>query len=1030
MCVRSSFNCRNDGLLRSSISQHVMFLLSIFLSFFVASFAKAADEPTLEDHVMPLLKSRCVKCHGPAKREGKLTLATAFDLKQGGKHQPLVQPGNLDQSLLWSRVADDEMPPDSPLAEAEKQVLRRWIEKGARGLPKSDSQSRPHWAFSPLRPPTVPEVRDTQRVRGDIDRFLQSALEAKGITLGVEADRSSLVRRVCFDLTGLPPTIAEIEAFLNDRSPDAYERMLERYLASPRYGERWGKYWLDAAGYADSNGYFDVDTDRPLAYRYRDYVIRAWNDDMPLDRFIREQIAGDELSGYARNGKTNAAIVDQLVATHFLRNGPDGTDDSNGGPDVLRDDRYAVLESSIEILGSALFGLTFQCARCHDHKFEPITQQDYYQLQAIIYPAFPVDQWVNPKERVIDVPLPADIEEWKHLSKSIETDKAKLREDYQKWVDANRAVGTTLFKDDFGSKTPRLAPRWTSSHVGVDSESAPGAVVKDGTLWVIESGRKGDRRLATAMNFDWTPNEVGGWIQATFDLVERKLSAKAKPAERVGYYIALSLDTSKKPSLSRGILLDGNPDGGANVFLNYPGPSAKDVGAIGEFGYEPGKRLGVRITNKGNGAFQLEHLLDGIPEGKSLNLTSADLPDGGFGFEYCCGRSFVVDNLIVEFDSKPAKVSDGKLVARHKEYQSALKEIAAKEAARPGRISWTFDQSPSPPNVHLLKRGVRGDRGDVVEPNVPAILRDSDNPFTIVPPAGLPSTGRRLALARWMTQPGSRASALVARVTANRIWQYHFGVGLAATSENLGYSGMPPTNAALLEHLSLLLIKNAWKAKGLHRAIMTSVAYRQVNASNPIAASVDPENRLLWRFPMRRLDADAMRDAMLATSNEIDFSAGGPYVPTMRAGVGEVQVKESSPGAHRRSVYLQQRRTAVLGLLETFDAPSIVGSCTRRNVTTIPLQSLSLLNSAFVRGRADAFARRLTKDIGNDSRKKLSHAFMLAFGREPTAVETEASLKFISSQPGNYPGRANAVEQSWVDLCQMILASNAFLYVE
>ena len=993
--------------------------------------------PTLDRHVLPLLKARCVKCHGPAKREGKLSLASPKGLARGGENGGLVAPGRPEESLLWDRVLDDEMPPKEPLSAEEKAVIKGWIEGGAVGLPdliSGEPEAADHWAFAPLRNPPVPSVRVSNRVRGAIDQFLQSALESRGLTLGPEADRPTLVRRVCFDLTGVPPTPREVATFQEDPSPDAYKRMVDRFLGSPRYGERWGKYWLDAAGYADSNGYFAADSDRPLAFRYRDYVIRSWNLDKPFDGFLREQLSGDELSGFRKETQVTPETFDRLVASHFLRNSSDGTGESDGNPDELRADRFSVLEGTIEILGSALFGMTFQCARCHDHKFEPITQKDYYQLQAILYPAFPVENWTKPNDRTVEAPLADEARSWEERARALDAELASLKAENRAWAERNRQKGLILFRDDFGSKSGLLAPRWGPIGVNVDSESAPGAVIKDGALRVIESGAAGDRRLSTSKSFDWTPEAVGGWVQATFDLIDRKITKTGTPAERVGFFIATRDLKDDGPKSGGNILLDGNPSGGAAVHVNYPGAGSRSVGSVGAAGYEPGHRYGVRVTNIGEGKYRLEHLVDWMPEGQAVTLAAGDLPDGGFGFEYCCGRSFVVDDVLVEA-AEPARDGSEKknleFKARRKEYEKAVKAIEAKRAERPGRVAWVADQSATPPPTYLLKRGNYSARGPMVEPGVPSVLSEPGNPFEVVAPfPGSSSSGRRLAFARWITRPGSRASALLARVTVNRIWQYHFGTGLVTTPENLGYSGSPPSHPALLDYLAWGLVDGGWSIKALHRQVMDSAAYRQSSGPVEAARQVDPENRLLWRFPMRRLDAEAVRDSMLAVSGELDDRMGGPYVPAKQAGTGEVVVDEAADGAHRRSVYLQQRRTAVVGLLQAFDAPSIVTSCSRRNTTTIALQSLTLMNSDFVLARARALVRRLNLEAGPSPDDRITRAFLLAVGRAPTADERAAALTFLDKQPSRYAGMAGVAERAWIDFCQVLLSSNAFLYVE
>jgi hypothetical protein len=781
--------------------------------------AEGESRPNLAQDVLPILKARCVKCHGPVKPKGKLNLSNARSLARGGSTGPVVVPGNLEESTLWDLVSNDEMPPqpEEPLAVGDKAVLQRWIERGARDLPSAADVARAapaadHWAFAPAARPAPPVVRHADRVRTAIDRFLERSLEAAGLTLGPDADRATLIRRLSFDLTGLPPRTEEISAFLSDRDPDAYNRLVERLLASPRYGERCGKYWLDASGYAESNGYFYADTERPLAYRYRDYIIRSFNADRPLEKIVREQLAGDELAGDRCGREPTPAILDLLVATHFLRNGQDGTGESDGNPDEVRADQYAVLEGAMQIIGTSLLGLTIQCAKCHDHKFEPMTQKEYYQIQAILYPAFNIEHWVKPNDRAVIAGPRAELGRWEAHDKAIDAQIASLKQTFA---------------------------------AGPDAE------------------------------------------------------AKQKA---------------------------------------------------------------------------LKKLVDATNDRRSTN---------------------------------------------------------------PGRIAWVSDVSNDPPEIPLLLRGNLATPGPKVGPGVPAFLTDSDNRYAPRPPfAG--ATGRRLALAHWLTRPGSRPAALLARVLANRIWQHHFGTGLAATSDNLGYTGSPPTHPELLEFLSTELASSGWSAKALHRLIVSSSVYRQASAPRPDAAKRDPANGLLARFPLRRLDAESIRDAMLAASGELDDRQRGPYVPIERSESGEVVVNESMAGAARRSVYLQQRRTQISSLLEVFDAPSIVTTCTRRLPSTIPLQSLSLMNSAFVVRRAQRLAERIECDCMCGAGAEpgalalVTRAFLLTTGRAPNELERSAALRFIAAQPARYAGVAlpEARKRAWTDFCQMLLASNAFLYLE
>jgi uncharacterized protein DUF1553/uncharacterized protein DUF1549/cytochrome c len=790
----------------------------------IATFARGAEPqagPSLEHDILPLFWARCQKCHGPIKPKGKLNLSSARSLARGGESGPVVIPGSLDESLIWDQVSTDQMPPrpGEPLSSTEKSLLRQWILQGARELPNAalvgkEAPWTDHWAFGPARAPATPSVRNSIGVRTAIDRFIQRALEEERLSLGPPADRTTLIRRLSFDLTGIPPSPDEVAAFVNDTEPNACNRLVDRLLASPHYGERWGKYWLDASGYSESNGYFSADSDRPLAYRYRDYVIRAFNADRPLDQIVREQLAGDELAGQRQSHYASNEVIDQLVATHFLRNGQDGTGESDGNPDEVKADKYAVLEGAIQIIGSSLLGLTLQCAKCHDHKFEPVTQKDFYQLQAVLFPAFNVEHWVKPDDRCVIA----------------------------------------------GPRTEQL--RWEAHDKAIDCQ--------------IESLKRS--------------------------------------------------------------------------FAPEPGAAKKE-----------------------------------------------------------------------------------------KDLKKVLEVLNARRHPNPGRIAWVADVSGSPSEIPLLVRGDLATSGPKVGPGVPAFLTDPDNGYTPTPPfPGSSSTGRRLALARWLTRPGTRPAALLARVLANRIWQHHFGTGLAATSENLGYTGSPPTHPELLELLSTELVRSGWSAKALHRLILSSSVFRQSSSRDQRASERDPDNRLLARFPLRRLDAEAIRDAMLAASGELDGRQGGPYVPTDRTSSGDVVIAEGSPCATRRSIYLQQRRTQINSLLEVFDAPSLVTTCTRRSPSTIPLQSLSLLNSDFVTTRARKLAARLDRDCAceaarrGDDEPRIVRAFQLTVNRAPVADELTATRRFLQAQRLNYATDAKHDQNhdAWADLCQMLLASNTFLYVD
>ena len=1016
--------------------------------------AQAAERRDISPDVLRLLKAQCVKCHGPAKREGELNLSSPVGLARGGESGLAVIPGNLNESLLWERIESDEMPPEKPLSAQEKTMIRDWISGGAIGLPKDVPEltnGTDHWAYQKLTPPDPPAVKNGSQLRTPVDRFIQSGLKSRQLRPSAEADRATLIRRLSFTTTGLPPTPDEIAGFLADSSPKAYENLVEHYLASPRYGERWGKFWLDAAGYADSNGYFGADTDRPLAYRYRDYVIRSLNSDKPFDQFVREQLAGDELSGFVPGKTATPDVIELLTATHYLRNGQDGTDSSDGNPDELRVDRYAALESAMQIVGSSLLGLTVQCSKCHDHKFEPFTQQDYYQLQAVFYPIFPAqstEQWVKPRQRFVHANLPGELEKWETENQKLEAEVTAMRQELAQWISKNRPAGKILFQDDFNAATP-LATNWSNTAPGddgpggkvpvhIDSEQAPAAFRKAGNLQVIEGGTQGDSWISTKESFDWTPESEGEWIQATFDLIDNKLPPSGTPAARIAFLIALHDFNDNSQTTGGNILLDGNPAGGAGVHVDYPGSDSKTRGKIGKTGYLPGHNYGVRITNVGDGKFWLEQLVDWLPDGEKITLSAADLPQGGFGFEYCCGRSFVVDNVVIEAspangsdsDKEIAKTFHESYKARHKQLDDSVKSLNARKANQPGKIAWASDLSVAPPDVFLLTRGVYSLLDKKVKPAPLSVFAGADETIDVALPfTGAKSSGQRLAWANWLTRKDSRQAALMARVQVNRLWQKTFGTGIVATPGNLGVSGATPSHPDLLEWLAGEFIRSGWRMKQVHRVLLNSWTFRQAGAMQETAYQTDPEDRLLWRFPLRRLDAEAIRDATIAVSGQLDLTMGGPYVATSRGGAGEVTVSSKS-GASRRSVYLYSRRTQIHSVLNVFDAPSIVYNCTRRLPSTTPLQSLSLLNSTFAVQAAQKFAARLEKEAGNDPPKKIQHAYLLALGKTPSPAEIASAGEFIETQMTEYRGRPSAESDAWADFCQMLLSSNAFLYVE
>ncbi|QDU79885.1 Planctomycete cytochrome C [Polystyrenella longa] len=1018
--------------------------------------------------VQNILKNNCVKCHGPLTHEGELDLSSAAAIWTGGDSGPSMVKGHPEESVLWERIVTGEMPPESPLDDVHQQKIKDWITAGAIGLPDQvEPEELVHWSFRKLTPThELAEDAQSSPEVSPVDQLLLPALRENGLDFSPEADRATLLRRASLILTGLPPTIAEQNRFLKSSDHDVYDQIVEYYLNSPHYGERWGKFWLDAAGYADSNGYFNADTPRPLAWKYRDYVVNSFNADKPFTQFIKEQIAGDELSGYQPGMIATREIVEQLVATHYLRNAQDGTDSSDGNPEELRTDRYSALEGTMQIVSSSLLGLTIQCAKCHSHKFEPITHEEYYQFQSVFYPAFNVEKWQKPASRIIEAPLPIEFAKWEKQKASLEWELTELQDAFRLWSERNRPEGEILFADDFSTSNLDLKQRWSATAPGDDSpgssrpiqigepEQFPALYSNDDGQLVVDATQAAseDSWNSTSVAFEWAPAEDGKWVQATFDLIDNRISSNGTVAVRIGYGIALhDYDDSSTVEGGNVIFEGAAPGGGATVYYDLPGTDAEPLSKIGTREYAPGHNYGVRVTRTGESEVQVHHLVDGVPDGKPLKLKPEQLPEGGFGFIYYQDRSFIVDNVLIErtppFSTdfeESWKVFSQEVAEKQSAIEVIRQLLKDLDSAKPGRIAWVSDYSGEAPVVPLLLRGDHTAPGDPVEPVPFSVLRDKDGngallPYEINPPHEN-ATGRRTAWVNWLTEPDSRSAALTARVQVNRLWQHYFGTGIVSTTDNFGYSGERPTNPLLLEYLASHYVEQGWKLKDVHRLILHSQVFKQSGQHREAAYTVDPDNKSLWKYPRQRLNAEAVRDGMLQVAGTLEKELGGAFVPTARSSGGETTVEESTPGAHRRSLYLYQRRTQIADMLQVFDAPKIVFNCTRRNVSTTPLQSLSLMNSEFIRLRASELAILLEER--DSSERRIDLLYHLVYGRAPDSEERELVTNFLTrqvmfykaaddrpEQAANKPTALNPEHQAWVDCCQMLLASNEFLYI-
>jgi cytochrome c553 len=814
--------------------------------------APAGDAETFfETKVRPVLAGTCQRCHGDRKAGNGLRVDSREALLKGGDHGPAVLPGDPDRSLLIQAVrrthADLKMPPDKPLPEAVVGDLSTWVKQGA-PWPKTSaarrlSQAEQHWAFRQVRqvlPPPDPDGR----AQNPVDAFILARLREHGLRPVAPADRRTLLRRVTYDLIGLPPTPEEVEAFLADDSPDAYERVVDRLLASPQYGERWGRHWMDVVRYADTAG-DNADYPVPEARLYRDYIIDSFNADEPYDEFVREQIAGDILARQDPQEK----YAERVIATGFLALSRRYAT----GPYELW---HLTLEDSIDTTGRAFLGLTLRCARCHDHKFDPVTKEDYYALYGI----FASTQYP--------------------------------------WAGAEELASMKRPREHFAPLLPpgEAAPRLDAYRQKIRQleEEIPRAE-KEGPLArrVAELTKEIDARAAR-------PQDAG-----------------AEAEDAAAYQAELAALRKERDAVN--------------------GQLQAQLG---------GMRAGLQNL-----------LRPGLPP---------DLPDA--------------------------------------------------YAVQEGR----------PADAYVQLRGEVEQRGPVVRRGVPKFLEGGRS---VSVPDG---NSGRLELAEWLTRPDN---PLTARVIVNRVWQHHFGRGLVTTPSNFGARGEPPTHPELLDWLTARFVESDWSIKSLHRLILLSQTYRLASADDEANAARDPGNRWYWRADRRRLDAEALRDTLLAVSGKLDRSRPGPhpFPPMDRWGWTQHNpFKEVYPTNHR-SVYLMTQRFQRHPFLALFDGPDTNTSTEQRTASTVPLQALFLTNDPFVTEQAEGFARRLLAASG-DSRWRIDLAHRLAWARPARPDEVARGIHYMEEYRQRLAEAGAPAErlelEAWTSYARVLLCANEFVCLD
>jgi hypothetical protein len=954
--------------------------------------------------VLPILKARCFECHDGRQHKSNLRLDVRDQALRGGKSgRPAIVRGDSANSELIRRVsgtADGKaMPPDGErLSAAQIKLLRDWIDGGATWPDAlAGTSAATHWAFRPPVRPALPSVGDRAWPRTPIDYFILARLEKEGLKPSSEANKTTLIRRLSLDLIGLPPTILEVDAFLADRSDGAYDRLVNRLLDSPHYGERWGRHWLDAARYADSDG-FEKDKPRPV-YFYRDWVVNALNRDLPYDRFIIEQIAGDLLPG---------ATQDQIVATGYLRN---SMLNEEGGVDPEQF-RMEAMFDRMDAIGKGILGLTIQCAQCHNHKFDPLTQLEYYQLFAFLN---------NDNEANIAVYSPAEQMRRADILRQIHAIEHDLRHRNPDWRE--RMAG-------WEDKAKLGQPQWIVLRPEVNLESTGGQKyqpLEDGSFLALSyaptkhTGKftvRTDVKNITAFRLELLtdPNlpceGPGRSIWGTAALTEFRVVATPvdvpNKSEKIRFANATADFNPPEQPLHR---IFDDKSGKRRV----TGPVSFAIDGKDETAW--GTDAGPGRRNQPRKAVFTAAMPIANPKGTILTFHLAQNHGGWNSDDNQTNnlgrfRLSLTTQPGAEADPLPARVREllaaprekrtpaqDELIFRYwrttvREWKEANDKIEAMWQQHPeGSSQFVLEARELPRETHVLKRGDFLKPVQRVAPGVPAFLQ----------PLAAPSSDR-LTLAKWLVD---RRSATTARALVNRVWQAYFGTGFVASSEDLGTQSEPPSHPELLDWLAVEFMDRGWSMKQLHRLIVTSSTYRQSSRVSPELIERDPYNRLLARGPRFRVEGEVVRDVALAASGLLNEKVGGrsvfPPLPHFLveppASYGpKIWPEEMGPERYRRALYTFRYRSVPYPMLQTFDAPNGDFACVRRVRSNTPLQALLTLNEPVFVESARALARRIVEKGGWSDLDRVVYAFRRCLSRPPTAEESTELLTLFGKE--------------------------------
>ncbi|MBA3699140.1 MAG: DUF1553 domain-containing protein [Planctomycetes bacterium] len=956
--------------------------LSATLLMLVGGFAAAADEQTFspedvtfyETQVKPILDESCLKCHGGEKTKAELRVTSRGALLRGGETGPGVDVENPKKSLLLKMINysddDHQMPPKQKLPADKIAIITEWVKKGmpwtpgvkdehaVAKKPLINDETRNYWAYKkPLRP-EVPKVGNAKWVSNPIDAFILADLDRQGLKPAPPASAEALIRRAHYDLIGLPPSAAEVAEFAASKDPKAYEQVIEKLLASPHYGEKWGRHWLDVVGYADTNGY-ERDGNKPHVWRYRDYVVKAINQDKPYDRFVQEQLAGDELAD---------KDADSVTATGFYRLGL--WDDEPADRELAK---YDNLDRIVSTVGGGMLGMALGCARCHDHKRDPIAQEDYHRMVGFFN----------------------NIKHMNNGGPDIETKVSSAAADKAAWeqrisvLDKEVAAAEQAFK----AKLPQ--------ELRAAAEVVPG--------FRKLSFRQYKGRYEHLPEFDKLEVERKGEIAD--GMIDPGIAGRESD---YGFVFEGELEIPSAGSYT--FRLDS--DDGSRLIINGKRVLEMD-GIHGMQGYQ---NATVQLKT-GKARVRLDYFQ--AVGGRGLKMLWSGSAIGTRplvkGTEVEAGAAMDLAQLM---DERATEILGA---ATYASYRSARRELNHLRANPVGDYTaLSITEQGGVADNWVLARGNPQAKTKKIDPGFPEVLGFAA--------AQLPSgvKGRRTVLAEWIVHPDN---PLTARVMVNRLWQHHFGRGIVGSSNDFGQLGEQPTNQPLLDWLALEFIERKWSMKAMHRLIMTSSAYRMSSQDDAAALAKDAGNLHLWRYNMRRLTAEEIRDSILTVDGSLNLAIGGPAVfPPMPKEVLATSSQphnawgKSSPDDEvRRSIYIKVKRSLVHPMLSMHDFADTDQSCPVRFATTVPTQALTMLNSEFINERAAAFAQRLVREEPKSLDAQVKLALKLVMQREPKPAEIKRGTTFVNDLR---TGEKLSADDSLTVFCLMALNLNEFVFLD